>query len=131
MAKQLKTLLGASIESVDLSGLAKEIDPLRQDRISIAGKDYVAYYYGRQELNGIKNFKCREFWRVENAFDDMRHRPKSGDVLPYNNYPMIVQKGQLYVIDYTRNNDKTERRYYLSLDLVWNGREATEEIVIE
>jgi hypothetical protein len=131
MAKRLKTLYGASIESFDLSGLAKEIDPIRQDRISIAGKDYVAYYYGRQELNGLKDFKGREFWRVENGFDDVKDRPRSGDVLPYGNYPMIIQKGQLYVIDYTLENDKTERRYYLSLGRIWHGQDATEEVDIK
>ena len=131
MARQLKSRHGVSIESVDLSGLAKEIEPLREDRISIAGKDYAAYYYGRQELNGLKNFKSREFWRVESGFDDMRNRPKNGNVLPYDNYPMTVQKGQLYVIDYTLDNGKTERRYYLSLGRVWQGKDATEEVVIK
>jgi hypothetical protein len=131
MAKQLKSIYGDSIESVDLSGLAKEIEPLRQDTISIAGKDYVAQYYGRQELNGLKNFKYREFWRVEGGFDDLKDRPRSGDVLPYDNYPMAVQKGQLYIIDYELSTGGTERRYYLSLGRVWNGKDATEEITLK
>lgn len=131
MAKQLKSIYGNSIESFDLSGLAKEIEPLRQDRFSIAGKDYVVQYYGRQELNGLKNFKYREFWRAEDGFDDLKGRPKNGDVLPYDNYPMAVQKGQLYIIDYTLSTGGTERRYYLSLGRVWNGKDVTEEIILK
>lgn len=36
------------------------------------------------------------------------------DVLPYNNYPMLIETGQVFIIDYTKKDGSIERMYYRS-----------------
>jgi len=131
MARQLKALYGDIFTSEDLSEWARHIDPLRTDTLRIAGRDYQAYYYGREDLKGFKDYRCRDFWRVEAAYEEFKGRPRTGDVLPYDNYPMIVEDGQMLVIDYTRTDGSISRLYYLAAGKIWQGKPATEGIDLE
>lgn len=131
MANQLKAFYGNAINSEDLSYLAKEIEPIRTDTISAGNKIYKAYYYGKQDLNGFKGFLYREFWQLDNAYSMLKDKVKTGDVLPYNNYPMNVEIGNVYVIDYTKTDKTTMRLFYISDGKLWNGQPVTENIVLE
>lgn len=99
MANQLKARYSDSINSEDLSWLMKEIEPIRVDKFTINEKEYEASYFGKQDMTGIKDYTYREFWRLENAYEEFKDNKKTGDVLPYNNYPMIIETGQIFVID--------------------------------
>lgn len=128
MAKQLKKRYGDVIHSEDLAGLAKDIDPYRTDTIKIDGKDYEASYFGKEDMTGFsEHYVTREFWRLENAYDDLKDRSKTGDVLPYNNYPMLIEKGQVFVIDCTKTDGSIIRKYYRSDGHVWKSMPSTEE----
>lgn len=127
MANQLKEYYGEMIYSEDLSYLAKVIEPLRTDRITVHDKEYEASYFGKQDLTGFKDYASREFWRLENAYEDFRNNPKTGDVLPYNEYPMLVEDGQVFVIDYTKIDGSYYRTYYRSDGYIWNNMPSTEE----
>lgn len=131
MANQLKERYGDTIHSEDLTSLAKEIEPYRVDVIQIAGKDYEASYFGKQDLVGLKDYAYREFWRLEDAYDDFADRPKTQEVLPYSNYPMLIETGQVFVIDYTKTDGSVIRKYYRSDGHEWNGRPSTEEFILE
>lgn len=131
MAKQLKKIYGESIYSEDLSFLVKEIEPLRVEIINVNGKDYEASYFGKQDLKGFKDYSHREFWRLENAYDDFKDNKKTGDVLPYDNYLMVIKKGQVFVIDYTKTNGSVKRNYYRSDGHIWKGTESTEEFKVK
>ncbi len=131
MANQLKKLYGDNIHSEDLSVLAKDIEPSRVDTIKVGGKDYKALYFGKQELSGFKDYAYREFWRLENAYDDFKNRPKKQDVLPYNNYPMQIETGQVFIIDYTKTDATATRRYYRSDGNIWNDLPTTEEFIVD
>ncbi len=138
MANQLKARYGDAVFSEDLSWMAeditwmaKETEPLRVDTITVGGKAYKALYFGISDLTGFKNFVSREFWRLEDAYDDFKDNPKTGDVLPYDNYPMLIETGQVFVIDYTLTDGTVKRMYYRSDGLVWDGRPATEEFTVE
>lgn len=131
MAKQLKERYGEAIYTEDLSWLARDIEPSRIDTFTINNKDYEASYFGKQDLNGFHGYAHREFWRLENAYDDFKNNEKTGDVLPYDNYPMLLEAGQVFVIDYTKTDGSVERKYYRSDGYVWNGSPATEEFIIE
>jgi len=131
MATQLKAVYGSAIGSIDLSSIAKDIDPIRTEKVIIAGKEYIAYYYGRQNLNGIKNYLYRDFWKIENGYADFKNNAKTGDVLPYSNYPMTVNIGDMLLIDYLLSDNRTERKYYLSNGQYWNDQLTTEEINIK
>lgn len=131
MANQLKKRYGDSISSEDLSSLAKDIEPYRVDTIQVDGKEYEASYFGEQSLAGFEDYVCREFWRLEKAYDDFVDRPKTQDVLPYNNYPMLIETGQVFVIDYTKTDGSVIRKYYRSDGYVWNNMPSTEEVIVE
>jgi hypothetical protein len=131
MANQLKKRYGDNIHSEDLSNWAKDIEPSRVDKIKVDGKDYKASYFGKQDLAEFKDYAYREIWRLENAYEDFVDRPKTQDVLPYNNYPMQIETGQVFVIDYTKTDGSVIRRYYRSDGRVWNNMPTTEEFTVE
>lgn len=120
-----------TIFSEDLSWIVRDIDPYRTDQISVDGKNYTAYYFGDQDLTWHKDYLSREFWRLENAYDDFKNKQKTGDVLPYNNYPMLIEKGQVFIIDYKKTDGSVERQYYRSDGSVWEGRPVTEEFMLK
>ena len=132
MANQLKEYYANILYSEDLSDWAKDIEPYRVDTINVAGRDYDASYFGKQDLtNFTKDYKYREFWRLENAYNDFKNLAKTQEVLPYNNYPMLIKKEQVFVIDYIKNNNTVERKYYRSDGRIWNESPATEAFIIE
>lgn len=131
MAKQLKERYNDSIYSEDLSWLAKEIEAFRVDTIIVNDKEYQASYFGKEDLTGFKDYVFREFWRLEQAYEDFKGCKKIKNVLPYNNYPMLIEKGQVFVVDFERTDGSVERVYYRSDGYIWNGLESTEEFVID
>ena len=99
---------------------------VRTDRIVVNGKEYEATYFGAQDLSGSGfPFTQREYWRLEGAYEDMKTCPLTGDVLPYHNYVMKVETGQVFVIDYTGLDGQVTRLYYRSDGDVWNGLPTT------
>lgn len=131
MANQLNEHYDDMIQSEDLSWLEKDIDPYRVDTIKVNGKEYGASYFGKKNLAGFEDYAYREFWRLENAFDDFKDIPKTNEVLPYNNYPMIIETGQVFVIDYTKTDGSVIRKYYRSNGHVWNNMPSTEAFTVE
>ncbi|KAB3530927.1 hypothetical protein F8154_13485 [Alkaliphilus pronyensis] len=132
MANQLKEYYGDIIHSKDLSYLAMVIEPYRVDIIEVLGKEYEAMYFGKVDISAFsKDYAYREFWRLENAYDDFMDRPKTGYVLPYDNYPMLVETGQIFVIDYTKTDGSVMRMYYRSDGYVWNNKTLTEGFIVE
>lgn len=131
MANQLKKYYGKAIQSEDLSYIALEKEPLRVDFITINDKEYEASYFGKQDLTGFKDYAYREYWRLENAYDDFRSNPLTNDVLPYDQYPMKIETGQVYVIDYFKTDGSYSRLYYRSDGYVWNGRPSTQEFRLD
>lgn len=128
MANQLKARYGDAVYSEDLSWMAKDIEPSRVDTIKVGEKDYEASYYGIEDLTRwSKKYTSRKFWRLENAYEDFKNCPKTGDVLPYDNYPMLLETGQVFVIDYTKPDGSVVRMYYRSEGHFWNDLPSTEE----
>ncbi len=54
-----------------------------------------------------------------------------GDVLPYNNYLMLIETGQVFVIDYTKTDGSISGIYYLSDGNEWYNLPTTEVIKAE
>lgn len=130
MANQLKKVYGDRIFSEDLGWLAKDIEPFRVDTITLNDQEYKAAYFGKEDLRGFRDFLSREFWRLENAYEDFKENEKLGNVLPYDNYPMLIEEGQVFVIDYTKIDGSVMRHYYRSDGNVWNGLPVTEQFVL-
>ncbi len=132
MANQLKNRYGDNIHSEDISFLALEIEPLRVDTIEVNGKKYEASYFGKENITSFsKDYTQREFWRLENSYNDFKDKSKTGDVLPYDNYPMLINTEQVFVIDYTKVDGSIIRKYYRSDGFVWQGMPSTEEFTLE
>lgn len=111
--------------------LALKTDPFRIDTFTIDGRDYTSLYFGREDLTGFKSFAYREFWRLEGAYESCKTNSKTGDVLPYNNYPMSIEVGQVFRIDYTMIDGSAMTLYYRSDGGVWNGLSVTEGFIWE
>lgn len=123
MAKQLAARYGDALHTENLS----YADPVRTDRLLVGGKEYEATYYGSQESSqGGMRYRQRDFWRLENAYEDFADCPLTGEVLPYNNYPIKIEENQVYVIDYTGIDGTVERRYYRTDGFVWNNLPSTQ-----
>lgn len=131
MAKQLVAIYGSQVHSEDLSPLALAADPINVINIEVLGKSYEASYFGKQDLTGFRDITFREVWRLEAAFEDFKSYEKTGDVLPYNNYPMLVEKGQVFVLDYGKTDGSVMRKYYISDGNIWENLPSTVEIKLE
>ena len=120
MANQLKQRYGDAIV------------PIRTETMQIGGKTYQALYYGKQDLSEIfPQYQCREFWRLENAYNDFKDSALTGEYLPYPNYIMLVEEQQVFVIDYTTTDVSVERQYFRSDGNSWEGTATTERFVVE
>lgn len=130
MASRLKKHYGDIISCEDLALSLPDVEPLRVDTIQVNGKIYQASYFGSYKLS-VYDYVSREFWRLEDAYDDFKEKPTTQDVLPYDNYPMKIEEGQVFVIDYTKKDGTIERMYYRSDGDKWQGRPTTVQIAVE
>ncbi len=130
MANQLNKLY-EEVYSENLAYLVKEIDPIREDSVVIENKTYRASFYGKVERNGMKNIDYIDFWRIEEAYETFNSHELNGNVLPFNNFPMIMSIGQVYMTDVYYVDGSKKRSYYRSDGNVWNNRETTEEFLLE
>lgn len=135
MANQLKEYYGDIISSENLAlivDIRDDIEPYRVDTIQVNGKDYEALYFGKQDLSGIfEGYSYREYWRLENAYEDFKESPLTKNVLPYDNYPMKIETEQIFVIDYTMTDGSVIREYYRFDGYEWNGVPTTQEFRVE
>lgn len=51
--------------------------------------------------------------------------------MPYGNVPMLVETGQVFMIDYTKTDGTVTRQYDRSDGYEWEGRLSTEEFSID
>ena len=131
MAAQLKERYGDALHLEDISWMAWE--PQGTDTLTVAGKEYQASCFGEEDISGwSEDCQSRAFWRLEGAYEDFRDCPEGNDVLPYDNYPIPIEAGQVFVIDYTRKDGTSERKYYRSDEgEQWNGMDCTTEFIPE
>lgn len=129
LTEQLKEHYGDSVQAQDLT--MQDIVPSRTDTIEVAGKEYEAPYFGMVDLSAFApEFRYREFWRLENAYADFQTYEKTGNVLPYHNFPMRVEQGQVIVVNYVKADDTVIRQYYRTDGTMWHGEPAAEEIIV-
>lgn len=132
MAEQLSQRYGDVVRCEDLSWLALNTHPLKIDTLHVDGKSYDASYFGKANLSAwTDEYVYREFWRLEDAYDTFKGRPKSEAVLPYNNYPMLIEMGQVFVIDYMKTDGSVERVYFRSDGDIWQGLPSTVGFTLE
>lgn len=69
-------------------------------------------------------------WRLEGAYDDCKDLAKTGEVLPYDNYPMRIETGQVFMIEYRKTDGSAQRVFYRSDGTVWEGKPVTEAFIM-
>ena len=50
----------------------------------------------------LREMPHRVFWRLENAYNDFKDNLTIGGGLPYNNYLMPIERGQIFLLDYLK-----------------------------
>lgn len=112
MGNQLKERYGESVFSKDLSSVG-EVDPERVGTIELAGKEYQASYFGTTDITGkVEGFTQLKFWRIENAYDDFKHKSYIQDSLPSNNYPTAIKIGDVWLVEATKADGSILKLYY-------------------
>ena len=129
MANQLNRRYGEALHTKDLTLVD---NAYRVDVLKVGDKEYTASFFGRTDLSAFfSDYQYREFWRLEDAYDDFKDCEATGNVLPYNNYPMEVEEGQVFVIDYTKTDGSVTREYYRADGNTWQGALTTEEFRLD
>ncbi len=103
------------------------LEAMKKDYIAINGKEYKASYFGEMDMSPwSKVYIKRKYWRLENAYDDFKDKPRLSEVLPYSNYPPInIEIGQVFVIDYYIDDDTAVRKFYIADGTVWENMPCT------
>jgi len=128
MVNQLVERYGDAVVSIDLTYTLPAYDNVT---VAISGKEYAANHIGDQRLYGYKNNSHREFWRIEDAYADFIDYPTNGNVLPFDNFPIEIDVGQVFFVITHKVDGTEEKNYYRSDGFVWDGRPSTWEIVVE
>ena len=126
MAKQLSENYGEHLHTKDLTQ-----EPERIDALEVNGKTYTASYFGEQDISMVKGYKIRKFWRLEDAYEDFKELPTPREILPADNYPVKIQAGQVFAVEYLMSDGSTEWKYYISDGTVQNGQLITKRMKME
>ena len=89
--------------------------------------EYEMTYLGLQDISGWSDkYVLRKFYRIEKAYNKCLVFPLTGEVLPYNNYPIEVNEKEVFMIDYyDKKGNKTTRFYRSDPGVEYNGLPAT------
>ncbi len=111
----------------------KVMNALRNDVLTVNGKPYNAEYYGEADMSRWSSlYAKRQYWRVENAYEDFCKGSRTCELLPCSNFPPIaIVTGQAFAIDYHRLDGNVERKYYITDGTVWNGMESAVEVALD
>lgn len=132
MANQLNKKYGDILYTEDLIVSTLNSEAYRVDIVKIGEKEYRASYFGKVDLSAIlPDYQYREFWRIEDAYEDFKENPTVNNVLPYHNYPMPVETGQVFIIEYTKVDGTVIREYHRADGNIWSTYTVTEEFQIE
>lgn len=116
MAKQLAARYGDRLHVKNL----RYGDPIRTDRMVIAGKEYDCDYYGTVDLETYAptlGVRYLEIWSVENAFEDLAPYPavqdEDGDrFICIPDMPVELQPGTVYVVDVAMQDGSIDHGVY-------------------
>lgn len=122
------------IQDYDISNLYQNSywePPYGIEYFTIKGKIYKASYFGEEDLTGFKNFKCRKYWRIENPDSILLNLKAKSDCLPFDNYIMSINKGDVLRIEYTKMNNSKYVIYYRADGNTFENQPCTNMILKE
>lgn len=122
------------IQVYDISKLYHNVywePPYGIEYFKIKGKNYKASYFGEQDLTGVRNYKCRKYWRIENPDSTLLNLKAKSDCLPYDNYIMNINLGDVLRIEYTKMNNSKFVIYYRADGNTLENQPCTNRILKE
>lgn len=132
MANRLNDFYGGTVSCTSLVDLKYDNEPLSTETIVLNGKEYTASYFGAVDISSLlPDYSTREVWRIEDAYEDLKDVPTIANVLPYTNYPLAVQTGQVFKIVYTMKDGTVFTEYHRSDGNTWNGMDVTQQILVK
>lgn len=132
MASQLYEKYGDAVHSKYLGSYPFFNKVLHQDKMEVEGQEYSASYFGQiKASNNTPQYKYWDIYRLEDAYEDFKNKPKTGTFKPYQDYPMAVETGQIFVVDYTKQDGTSERHLYRCSGDVWQGELVSVELSLE
>ena len=115
-----------------ISDLQKVSASRRPATIKVGDKSYQAAYFGQQDFSKSQEVcTYRDFRRLEDAYQDFKDYPTTGEILPCSDYPMKVEEGQVFAVDYIQRDGTVQRRFYRADGTEQQGRPVTVEIFVE
>ena len=126
MATTLRERYGDALQTFDMTHYALMREPYHIETIMVNGVDFEASYFGNDGAR-FSNIVGREFWRLENAYEYFSDNPLTGNVLPFDNFPMLVEVGQVFVLDLHFDDDTVLRQFFRASGHIWNNRLSTQE----
>ncbi len=99
-----------------MTSFPTELSPESTNSFTLDGKTYKAFYCGSQDVSDYSDYVCRNFFRIEDAYDDVKDFSKAGDLILYNDYPCPVKVGQVYRVEYLSKKGKVFVEYFRSDD---------------
>jgi len=131
LASRLIEIYGDNVHITNLRELFP-IPAISYDIFIVEGMEFIAGFFGEYDISDFsEHFVSREFWRLEDAYEFFKNHPTTGNVLPFESFPMTVELGQVFVLRLFRADGSYEIRYYRSGGYVWNGRASTEEFIVD
>ena len=113
LAERLKERYGRSVNTTDMTIVTWHINPIKTEIVSINGKDYVASYFGT-DFTAFRDIVSMSYWRLENAYDDFKGKPANRDILPIKQYPMKIERKQVFFVDAELSDGAVNRSFYRS-----------------
>ena len=108
----------ASIGKKEIDNMStKEIKGGIPDKVIIGVAEYNATYFGEYDMGQWHPvYLKREFWRLDDVYEDFKNHPKTGSWLPFDNYSMPIEIGQIFAIRYTDKAGDTKMEYLRILE---------------
>ena len=134
MGNALGKIYKDKVNSVNLCEIVRSLtaEPVSEEIITINGKEYAASYFGSMDLSAVlPGYRSRDVWRIEGAYEDFKNVPVTGNVLPYDNYPMNIEPGQIYKLVYTMDDGSTFTEYHRFDGNEWQGKSITEQMDLQ
>ena len=138
LAEQLTRRYGDQVHRTDLLDyvldwrLNNAIANAVFEQIQIGDNIYSALFVGEEYLYmWLPQFLKREFYRIEEENEAFWKYPATGNVLPFDNFPVRVEVGHVFAVRYTYADGSTRMEFLRAAGTVWQGREATEEFLPE
>jgi hypothetical protein len=126
-ASQLIEIFGEDVHTTLLTAI-----PLGTEILIVEGREYEASFFGEQDVSGWSDrFISREFWRLENAYEDFRNHPTADEVVPFHSFIMPIEVGQVFAIRAVLHDGNAEMWFGRASGGVWQGFNAVEQFLVE